>query len=164
MSHYPSTKSHIGFTLLELVIVMAIIAIGLVAMIPVNTGKLDQTRVVETVALVKPYQLLVEGYYRTHGDFPIDNEAIDMPAPEKIIGNYMTAAFLQKGAIHIQLGNKIGPELTEKILSLRPVFVPDEGYAPVSWVCGYDTVPEKMIASGTNRTDIALASLPLSCR
>ena len=164
MRHKQPNKNQSGFTILELVIVLAIIAIGLVAILPANTGRIDQARIAETISLVRPYQLQVEGHYRAHGEFPIDNKVIDMPAPEKIIGNYVEAAYLEKGAIHLQLGNKIRPELTGKILSLRPVFVPDADYAPVSWVCGYDTVPKNMLAAGTNRTDVALASLPLSCR
>ncbi len=153
-----------GFTLIEMVIVLAIMAIILVASIPSSGGKVDQVGINEALNLVKIYQPQIEGYYRTNKEFPADNEALGMPGPESIIGNYLAAVYLDSGALHLQLGNKVRPQLKGKIISIRPVFVPDTDNAPVSWICGNDSVPVNMLAAGDNRTNVEALSLPNSCR
>lgn len=153
-----------GFTLIEMVIVLAIMAIILVASIPSSGGKVDQVGIKEALNLVKIYQPQIESYYQTLKEFPADNDALGMPAPESIIGNYLSAVYLDSGALHLQLGNKVRPKLKGKVISIRPVFVPDTENAPVSWICGNDSVPANMLAAGDNRTNVEALSLPNSCR
>lgn len=153
-----------AFTLLEMLIVLAIVGIMLVATLPAGGGKVDQVRVAETIDLVKRYQSQIEHYYRMHNEFPATNEAADLPEPTNIVGNYMTAVYLVDGALHLQMGNKIRPDLNGKLVSIRPIFVPEILNTPVSWICGNDSVPPEMLASGENRTNIPSASLPISCR
>lgn len=153
-----------AFTLLEMLIVLAIISIMLVATIPAGGGKVDQVRVAETIDLVKRYQSQIAHYYRVHNEFPANNAAADLPEPTNIVGNYMSGVYLVDGALHLQLGNKIRQELNGKLVSIRPIFVPDVPNTPVSWICGNDTVPPEMLAAGENRTSVPNASLPLSCR
>ncbi|MFT4520070.1 MAG: type IV pilus assembly protein PilA [Halioglobus sp.] len=153
-----------GFSLIEMVIVLAIIGILLVAILPSNQGRIDQTKLAESVKLMSQYQPQIVQHYQFNNEFPVDNKAAGMPDPDKISGNYLTAVFVVDGALHLQLGNKVRPELTNKFVTLRPVFVPGVENAPVSWICGYDAVPANMVAAGENRTDIEAGSLPLSCR
>ena len=153
-----------GFTLLEMLVVLAIIGILAMAAIPANTGRVNQAAVAETIQLVKRYQRQVENYYDIHNEFPAENASIGMPEPNTIMGNYLAAAYLDNGALHLKFGNKIRQKLHGKIVSLRPIFNPATGNTPVSWVCGNDTVPANMIAAGENRTDIKSYNLPVSCR
>lgn len=153
-----------GFTLLELMIVLAIMAVLLVLTVPVNTGRMDQTYIAETVDLVQQYQPLIEQYYRVTGAFPIDNQAAGLPEAQDILGNYLVSVEVVEGAMHLTLGSKIRPDLRGKIVTLRPIFVPDTANTPVSWVCGYDTIPANMLAAGENRSNVRPVSLPLSCR
>ena len=157
-------RASYGFTLIEMLIVLAIMAIILVASIPSSGGKVDQVGVNEALNLVKIYQPQIESYYKMTGEFPVDNAALGIPAPESIIGNYLTAVHLDGGALHLQLGNKVRPQLKGKIISIRPVFVPDTPNAPISWICGNDSVPVNMLAAGDNRTNLEPLSLPNSCR
>ena len=153
-----------GFTLLEMLIVLAIIGIMLALTLPSGGGKVDQARIVESINLVKRYQPKIESYYETNNEFPADNASLGIPASLSIAGNYMKSVALVDGALHLKLGNKMNPKLHDKVISVRPVFVPDEPDAPVSWICGNDSVPESMIAAGENRTNIENISLPVVCR
>ncbi len=153
-----------GFTLLEMMIVLAIMAVLLVLTVPVNTGKMDQTYIAETKELVRRYQPLIEQHYRLFSQFPANNHAAGLPDADNILGNYLTSVELVNGAMHLTLGNKIRPDLKGKILTVRPIFVPDTNNTLISWICGNDTVPENMIAAGENRSDVPPVSLPLSCR
>lgn len=147
-----------------MLIVLAIISILLVATIPSNSGKIDQVGVSETIRLMRGYQAQIERYYSMNNVFPADNKAAGIPEASDIVGNYLSAAYLKDGALHLQLGNKIRTDLKDKFVSLRPVFVPLVENTPVSWICGNDTVPAKMIAAGKNRTDVEARSLPITCR
>lgn len=160
----PAQEQSGGFTLVEILVVLAIVAILMMAAIPSGGGKIDQAGINETLALVKGYQLQIEQYYQFYNEFPADNDTAGLPEPESIMGNYLQAAYLEDGALHLQLGNKIRPELQGKFVSIRPIFVPGEENTPVSWICGNDTVPPKMVAGGENRTDVESYRLPVSCR
>jgi type IV pilus assembly protein PilA len=153
-----------GFTLVEMLVVLAIIALVALATIPTGGGKFDQAAVSESLNLVKDYQLQIEQYYMLLKEFPKDNEAAGIPPSQAIMGNYLEAVELADGALHLQLGNKIRPKLKGKFVSIRPIFVPGTENTPVSWICGNDTVPPDMLAAGENRTNIESHRLPISCR
>lgn len=159
-----STYGLAGFSLIEILVVLAIISILAVMAIPSKKGQIDRVRVNEALSLIEHYKKTIEAIYMIEGEFPLDNEAAGLPMPNEIVGNFLSATYIDRGAFHLQLGNKISADLQGKTVSVRPIFVPDVHNAPVSWICGNDTVPNGMIAAGENRTNIGLAHLPLKCR
>lgn len=155
----------LGFTLLELMVVIAIIAILATLAIPSQVGRVTQQRVVETVELVEPYKANIAAYYLTHtGNFPEDNSAASLPEPDQIKGNYLRKLEVRDGVMHLYLGQKLPKTLHDKVISIRPVFVKDSPSTPISWVCGFNEVPSGMNAPGRNLTDLELAMLPGRCR
>ena len=158
-----STKS-LGFTLIEMIVVLAVVAILLTLALPDNSGAIVRTQVRESVNLLDGLQPAVADRYRLTGEFPRDNEAAGIPPAEKIKGNFVSQVVLRKGAFHIEFGNKIRADLAGKRLSVRPVYVQDSPQSPVSWICGNDSVPAGMAAAGENHTDIDINFLPYSCR
>jgi len=153
-----------GFTLVEMLVVLAVIAILSLLALPSNSGRAVQLMIVETLELVEPYQQKIAERYSLDGQFPVDNDTAQMPAGEKILGNYLMAAEVEGGAIHLRLGQKMPSVLHGELLSLRPVYVANSPASPVSWVCGFDAVPAGMLAAGVNRTTVKLQNLPLRCR
>lgn len=153
-----------GFTLIEMMVVLSIIAILVTLAIPSSRGRLARPQIEESLSLVADYQQQVVDYYKIMGEFPADNAVIGMPAPDRIVGNYLAAVTLDRGALHLELGNKIGEGLSGQVVSLYPVYVQGSANSPVSWVCGISAVPDGMTAAGDNLTTVEMIFLPSRCR
>ena len=152
-----------GFTLLELMIVVAVIAILAMVAIPSTLNKRLRAEVASTLHMAEPLREDITEYYRQHLSFPADNAAAGLPEPEQMIGNKFTRVEIKDGAIHITFGNKVNKALQGKILSLRPAVVSGSPASPVSWLCGNEEPVEGMEAVGENLTDLNDVIVPVSC-
>ena len=154
-----------GFSLIEIMVVIAIMAILAALAIPSQTGAITQRKVLETYELVFPFTENIETYFKLHaGEFPNNNEEAGLPEPEKILGNYLEKMEVREGAMHIYFGQKMPEKLHGKILSIRPVFVEGSPNSPLSWICGMNEVPNGMTAAGINLTDLEPMFLLGRCR
>lgn len=153
-----------GFTLLEMLVVLAVIAILATLVVPSSGHRHIQQQVLESVELVERYKGVLEAHYVATGTFPENNEAAGMPAPEKLIGSYLDRVDVEAGAMHLTFGRKFPESLAGTQVTIRPVTVEGSPNSPVSWLCGYDAVPEGMSAAVDNRTDLELRYMPLRCR
>jgi len=151
--------------MLELVLVVAVIAILATLAIPSQMGRITQKRIIETLDLVKPYEHKIANRYDSYSEeFPKNNEEAGLPEPDKIRGNYLRKMEVRDGVMHLYLGQKLAASLHDKIISIRPVYVKDSPDSPISWVCGLSEVPDGMVAPGTNLTDLDVQYLPGRCR
>ncbi len=153
-----------GFTLLELMIVLSVIAILALVALPTFTDKLVRDQVAEALPLASIAKPAIETAWRQGQPLPADNAAAALPVPEKIVNNVVGSVTVQDGAIHIRFGNRAHKALKGKTLSLRPAVVDDAPVVPVTWLCGRAPPPDKMTARGTDRTDVPAGFLPLRCR
>ena len=165
MSKIPSNKAFTlkGFTLIEMMVVIGIIAILALIALPSQVSKMNRQKVAESIGLVSGYRSYIATEYAITGQFPVDNAATNIPEPEKIIGHYMKSLHIEDGAMHLTFGNKFKSQEGE-ILTIYPVYVEESPLSPISWVCGYDEIPQGMTAAGENKTTIEMANLPISCR
>ena len=153
-----------GFTLVEMMVVVGIVAILALMAIPTYQDKFVRDQVAEALPLAdlaKPPVALSWAVLQT---FPADNAAAGLPVAEKIVNNFIGSVAIQGGAINITFGNKANRAILGKVLSLRPAVVEDAPVVPVTWVCGYATAPEKMTVKGENKTNIPPGYLPIRCR
>ena len=153
-----------GFTLIEVVIVMAIIAILALMTIPMFYAKIPRTQVEESLPLADIAKNAVAAYYQKKKALPADNATADLPEANKLVGNYVTAVTVKDGAVTMTFGNNSNAKITGKRLTWRPAIVIDTPITPVSWVCAGKKVPDKMEAGGVNVTDVPLDTMPVSCR
>ncbi len=153
-----------GFTLMEMMVVLAIICILAVFALPIPQDNLSRKQITESIELIEGYKKSVSLFYQTNLEFPNDNEAAEIPKANQLIGNFVTQIELQDGAFHLYLGNKIHTSLKDKVLSIRPIIVNESPSSPISWICGYSRVPEGMMAIGDNLTNVDRKFLPLGCR
>jgi type IV pilus assembly protein PilA len=156
-------KRH-GFTLIEMMVVLAVIAILALMAFPTYQDKLVRDQIVEALPLADIAKAPVAAAWTLLKVFPPDNATAALPPAEKIVSNLVSAVAVEGGAIHITFGNRANGAIRGKVLTLRPAIVEDAPIVPIAWVCGTATVPTNMTAKGTNRTSIPPNYLPLKCR
>ena len=157
-------KARRGFTLIEVMVALGIVAILALMMVPAYHERAVREQIVEALPLSDIAKKPIAASWALAKALPADNAAAGLPPMEKIVSNYVSAMSVEAGAIHIRFGNRAQARLKDKVLTLRPAIVADAPVVPVAWVCGFAAVPEKMTVQGANRTDIPREYLPLGCR
>jgi type IV pilus assembly protein PilA len=153
-----------GFTLLELMVVVGIVAILALLAIPTYQDKAIRDQIAEALPLADIAKPPIALSWTLTQSFPANNTAAGLPLAEKIVNNYISAVSIENGAIHITFGNHANRAILGKILTLRPAVVDDAPIVPVTWVCGFATPPDKMTVRGENRTSLPPGWLPIKCR
>ncbi len=159
-----SSSNARGFTLIEVMIVVAIIAILALMAVPSLHGKYIRENIAEGVTLAKLAKDHVGAVWSVTRTLPADNTAADLPPADRIVNNVVRSVTVEGGAVHIVFGNRANGALQGKTLTLRPAVVADAPVVPVAWVCAFAPVPDRMTAAGANRTDIPREHLPINCR
>ena len=153
-----------GFTLVEMMVVIGIVAILALMAIPTYQDKFVRDQIVEALPLADIAKPAIALSWAALQTFPADNAAAGLPVAEKIVNSYIRSVAIQDGSINITFGNKANNVILGKVLTLRPAVVEDAPIVPVTWVCGYATAPEKMTVKSENRTNIPPGYLPIRCR
>ena len=153
-----------GFTLIELMIVVAIIGILAGVALPSYQTYTVRAQLAEALALASEVKGDVKEFYKASGRFPADNHAAGLPSASLLIGNYVESIDVANGALHVKLGNRASKPIVGKVLTLQPLVVVGSPASPISWSCGRAKPPKGMAAVGDNRTDVDRQFLPYPCR
>ena len=159
-----SRRARGGFTLIELMVVLAVVAILAMIAVPNLQDRVVRDQIVEAAKLADVAKDPVALAWKLTRSLPADNTAAGLPAPERIVSNLVSAVAVENGAVHLTFGNRANATLRGKTLSFRPAVVDDAQVVPVAWVCAAASAPPPMTIHGSNRTDLPARYLPLNCR
>ena len=153
-----------GFTLIELMIVIAIVGILATMASPIYRDRVIQNQIKEGLKLSEIAKRKVEEFYNKTGEIPGDNLTAGLPEADRIIGNYVARVEVVGGAINIVFGNRVHRDARGKVLTIRPAIVAGEPMVPIAWVCGFARAANGMELRGFDQTSFLAQELPIDCR
>jgi type IV pilus assembly protein PilA len=128
-----------GFTLIELMIVVAIIGILAAIAIPAYQDYTIRAQVSEGLNLSGAAKAAVSEYYMDRGVYPANNSQAGLGAIATIIGKYVDGVTVTAGVITVGYGNSAHAILAPGILILTPT----DNVGSVSWLCTSTTILDK---------------------
>src|SRR5574337_1355421 len=144
----PTMKSmQKGFTLIELMIVVAIIAILAAIAIPAYQDYLIRSQVTEGATLMDGAKISGTEYYANRGKWPPVNSSAGLPAAASIAGKYVVSVDWATNAnmITATFGNEANSHIAGDVLVLSPF---SNGGGSFGWSCkNGTTVPQKYLPS-----------------
>lgn len=153
-----------GFSAIEMMVVVAIIAILAMIAIPSSLGRIVKEQINAALPLADIVKEPIASAWKLTKTLPADNKEAGLPDADKVVNNLISSVEVQNGAIHMTFGNKAHPKIKGKILSLRPAVIDESQIVPVTWVCGNAKAPDKMTLKGENKTNVSAEFLPMLCR
>lgn len=141
-----------GFTLIELMIVVAIIGILAAIALPAYQDYVARAQVSEAIELAGGQKTAVAESWSNYGTAPSDNSAAGVASPGAISGKYVESVTLsrsgEKSLIQAKFRNtKVSRGISGKTLTLEGSFPlqSDGSGVSVHWVCKSSDVPPRYL-------------------
>jgi type IV pilus assembly protein PilA len=150
-----------GFTLIELMIVVAIIGILAAIAIPAYQDYTIRAQVTEGLNLAADLKSAVAEQFAQTGSWPANNSSLGITQTKS--GKYVTGVTVNNGTITIVYGGvNANSNINNAKLALQPS---TSANGDVIWNCGYKAVVGSSTPTpGTNDTSITAKYLPSTCR
>jgi len=132
-----------GFTLIELMIVVAIIGILAAIAIPAYQDYTIRAQVSEGMSLASGAKTAVAEFYNQRGQFPDSNAEAGLATNVSIKGQYVTQVDVNgangTGIIEVTFGNQANNEIDTDTLEFSAI----ANAGSVDWVCGSTNIEAK---------------------
>ncbi|EMS6634855.1 pilin, partial [Neisseria gonorrhoeae] len=108
-----------GFTLIELMIVIAIVGILAAVALPAYQDYTARAQVSEAILLAEGQKSAVTEYYLNHGKWPANNDSAGVASSSSIKGKYVESVTVAKGVVTAKMkSDGVNKEIKGKKLSL----------------------------------------------
>ncbi|EPT7867627.1 pilin [Neisseria gonorrhoeae] len=154
-----------GFTLIELMIVIAIVGILAAVALPAYQDYTARAQVSEAILLAEGQKSAVTEYYLNHGIWPANNTSAGVASPPSDIkGKYVQKVEVNNGVVTATMASSnVNKEIKDKKLSLWA----KRENGSVKWFCGQPvkrTANNNDTVAADNDGKIETKHLPSTCR
>ncbi|HGG7947446.1 TPA: pilin [Neisseria meningitidis] len=156
-----------GFTLIELMIVIAIVGILAAVALPAYQDYTARAQVSEAILLAEGQKSAVTEYYLNHGEWPANNNSAGVATSTDIKGKYVQSVEVKNGVVTATMASSnVNNEIKGKKLSLWA----KRQNGSVKWFCGQPVERDAKatadaVTAATPDTDkINTKHLPSTCR
>ncbi|ENX0336263.1 prepilin-type N-terminal cleavage/methylation domain-containing protein [Neisseria gonorrhoeae] len=158
-----------GFTLIELMIVIAIVGILAAVALPAYQDYTARAQVSEAILLAEGQKSAVTEYYLNHGEWPENNTSAGVASATDIKGKYVQSVTVENGVVTAQMKpSGVNKEIKDKKLSLWA----KRENGSVKWFCGQPVTRTKAdakddtdaVTADATGTKIETKHLPSTCR
>lgn len=133
-----------GFTLIELMITVAIVGILAAVALPAYQDYTIRAQVAEGLVLADGAKVVVAEYHANHGSLPADSTAAGYSGA---VGKYVSSTDITNGVITATYGGSANSKLTAVNGSVFLTPTEDTTTGNLTWDCGSVTVPQKYLPS-----------------
>ncbi|HFC7553343.1 TPA: pilin [Neisseria meningitidis] len=156
-----------GFTLIELMIVIAIVGILAAVALPAYQDYTARAQVSEAILLAEGQKSAVTEYYLNHGIWPANNNSAGVATSTDIKGKYVQSVEVKNGVVTATMASSnVNNEIKGKKLSLWA----KRQNGSVKWFCGQPvertapTTTNDDVNKATGNNEIDTKHLPSTCR
>ncbi|HGG9558491.1 TPA: pilin [Neisseria meningitidis] len=157
-----------GFTLIELMIVIAIVGILAAVALPAYQDYTARAQVSEAILLAEGQKSAVTEYYLNHGEWPANNSSAGVASSSTIKGKYVKEVTVANGVITATMASSnVNNEIKGKKLSLWA----KRQDGSVKWFCGQPVTRnanannnDDAVNKATGNNEIDTKHLPSTCR
>ncbi|HEZ3909393.1 TPA: pilin [Neisseria meningitidis] len=156
-----------GFTLIELMIVIAIVGILAAVALPAYQDYTARAQVSEAILLAEGQKSAVTEYYLNHGEWPANNSDAGVASSSTIKGKYVKSVEVKNGVITATMASSnVNKEIQGKKLSLWA----KRQDGSVKWFCGQPVerntaaAADDDVADDSGNDKIDTKHLPSTCR
>jgi len=134
----------LGFSLIELMVVIAIISLLVALGVPAYQDYTTRTKISEAFTLSTAAKVSMAEFYQSMGFWPEDNKQAGLAMPHELKGNYVSGIEVKHNKLIVTFNDQIVSSIKGKSLFFTGI---DDAIGQIRWHCDAQEIDSKYLPS-----------------